>query len=514
MPNESLFPGALDTFPADAPGGRKPLARLENAVRVIQERVGVVGSAVVSSLEKRLVDVTATLVGKQDAAALSSTYPVVVGNGVTDDTASLQAAINTVQAAGGGTIDLPGKHIRFTALTIDPDGAVVTIRGVGGGVRTNTGAFGNAALWAQQREKGTVLVTAATSGNAIYDPKGNLNLEHVVIKGLGDATRTTKGVVAGDGALTPVRRTWVDVSVLNFATGAELVWFENSLIIGLRAIGCRNGLAGKTNTNANVIVGFDAVSCETAIDLSGSCLKNAFYGGIIQGTTNTSIKIRTGSSGNVFHDYYFENASGNGALWAVDVDAGCVRNEFLNAHIGGTGDHVRLAGDRNKVTTTSQFAFTLTNTGTGNIVDRDGRGVSDPWTIDLSVFHTPITQTNFYGITAAAGYFFGGYVITVSPHQNAEIGFDVVLAAGTWRVELIHHTGTDRGIYTVSLDGVTLGTIDGYAAAGVVNTRSAIAGVVVASPGKKRMLVKMSTKNASSTDYKGVLQHIQLVRTA
>lgn len=146
-----------------------------------------------------------------------------------------------------------------------------------------------------------------------------------------------------------------------------------------------------------------------------------------------------------------------------------------------------------------------------NLIDLDAMR---PWLIDVDVFPTAIAQTNWDTIALPAGspVFYGNK--SSSGAQNAEINWDVVLAAGTWTIELIHHTFTDTGIYTVQLGGVTKGTIDGYSAGDVVNVRSSVTGIVVASSGKVRLKLLMATKNASASSYTGRIQHVQLRRTA
>jgi hypothetical protein len=97
---------------------------------------------------------------------------------------------------------------------------------------------------------------------------------------------------------------------------------------------------------------------------------------------------------------------------------------------------------------------------------------------------------------------------------NDEITFPVALSAGTWTIQMIQHTFTDRGIATFRLDGVSVGTIDGYSAGSVLNAIGSIAGVVVAASGKKVLSIKMATKNASSTNFNLLTPLISLVRTA
>lgn len=139
-----------------------------------------------------------------------------------------------------------------------------------------------------------------------------------------------------------------------------------------------------------------------------------------------------------------------------------------------------------------------------------------PWTIDVNVFPTPITQTNWDTLTSEVSN--GASLYTFSKDstgaQNAEIGWDLVLAAGTWTFTLIHKKHSDRGIYSVQFDAVEKGTIDGYNAAASFNNRSTVAGIVVGTSGKVRVTLKMATKNASSSAYRGSIAAVMLHRTA
>lgn len=107
-----------------------------------------------------------------------------------------------------------------------------------------------------------------------------------------------------------------------------------------------------------------------------------------------------------------------------------------------------------------------------------------------------------------------GPAIKSSGAQNAVIGWDVLLAAGTWTLELLHNKGSDRGIYTVALAGSSIGTIDGYNASLSPKQRSQITGITVAATGKKRLTLTMASKHASSSSYFGHLSGLRLLRTA
>lgn len=106
--------------------------------------------------------------------------------------------------------------------------------------------------------------------------------------------------------------------------------------------------------------------------------------------------------------------------------------------------------------------------------------------------------------------------------QNDEAVFKVLLAAGTWRLDITHYVRTARGIYTFALstDGSSytdIGTVDGYAASPTTGTGtftvSSITGITVATSGLWFFRFKMATKNASSAGYSAWLKSAGLTRT-
>jgi len=136
----------------------------------------------------------------------------------------------------------------------------------------------------------------------------------------------------------------------------------------------------------------------------------------------------------------------------------------------------------------------------------------EPWMIDIDIFNTPGAQTNFSTSGSSTNFATFGY-LTSSGAQNAEISWPVVLSAGTWTFSMMHATDTNRGIYSVQLDTVEKGTIDGYAGA-AYNVLSTVPNISITTPGKKTLTLKMATKNGSSSSYIGTIQHVRLIRTA
>lgn len=102
---------------------------------------------------------------------------------------------------------------------------------------------------------------------------------------------------------------------------------------------------------------------------------------------------------------------------------------------------------------------------------------------------------------------------TAATAQNDAFAIDVVLAQGTWDANFWVRKSTVSGIITLQQDGSDMGTVDTYAAANAA-AKVSITGWAVSTTGKKRMNLKMATKNASSTNYALLLHAIEFRRTA
>lgn len=105
--------------------------------------------------------------------------------------------------------------------------------------------------------------------------------------------------------------------------------------------------------------------------------------------------------------------------------------------------------------------------------------------------------------------------------QNASASYDFVCGSGTYQLDFTHLLGPDRGIYTIDIDGTTIGTLDGYAASfhtvgstGLADaTMTTFTGIgLTASAHVLRFT--MAAKNASASAYKGCLSVAVLTRKA
>lgn len=140
---------------------------------------------------------------------------------------------------------------------------------------------------------------------------------------------------------------------------------------------------------------------------------------------------------------------------------------------------------------------------------------AEPKHVHVNMMATPVASVGTWVIASNAGarWFGGEQANAGAAAQNDYLEYDVLLGAGTWTMDLYHNTATSRGIYTVTIDGVSAGTIDGYAASGT-NARSSITAIAVTVSGVKRVRLQMATKNASSSNYVGNVSAMTWTRTA
>ncbi len=130
-----------------------------------------------------------------------------------------------------------------------------------------------------------------------------------------------------------------------------------------------------------------------------------------------------------------------------------------------------------------------------------------------TVIATVGTWTPTYFRDSDTGGQYVGWLNFSGGSQNDSITFDFVALAGTFSIELYHLPFTNRGIYTIQIDGSSVGTIDGYAAS-LAAARGTLTGVSIASSGQHTLKVLMATKNASSSGFFGLIERIVVTQTA
>src|SRR3989304_3263162 len=135
-----------------------------------------------------------------------------------------------------------------------------------------------------------------------------------------------------------------------------------------------------------------------------------------------------------------------------------------------------------------------------------------PWTTFIHPLIASKSNVGWSNISETGTQSYGS-ILDSDGAQNSEITWDVVLGAGTWSITVLHIKNTNRGIYSVQLDGVEKGTIDGYAASATYNVLSPITGIIVPTAAKIELKLKMETKNGSSSAYTGSIGGIMRKRT-
>jgi hypothetical protein len=134
------------------------------------------------------------------------------------------------------------------------------------------------------------------------------------------------------------------------------------------------------------------------------------------------------------------------------------------------------------------------------------------WSRTIPVSMTAQAVTNWSAVAFDVAYPMS-ITRASSGAQNATISWDVDLSAGTWNIGIAHVKGTNRGIFTVAIDAVTVGTVDAYNGSPVV-AFDAVTAVAVTVSGKHRVTLTMATKNASASSYFGTPSYLTFQRTA
>lgn len=143
-------------------------------------------------------------------------------------------------------------------------------------------------------------------------------------------------------------------------------------------------------------------------------------------------------------------------------------------------------------------------------------GNTDPWMIDILPFSSSLTATNWVSFFEADGsnssVYQGSRVSDGT--QNAELSWPIVMSAGTWAISLTFIAYNQGGIFSCQIDGVEVGTVDSYNEAASYNVQGNIMDVSVTTSGKKIFKLKMTSKNPSSSSYRGAIAQVRLIRTA
>lgn len=123
------------------------------------------------------------------------------------------------------------------------------------------------------------------------------------------------------------------------------------------------------------------------------------------------------------------------------------------------------------------------------------------------------SNTQFNTPTQSSARLGGGY-LNSNGNQNNEWQADVWLDSGTYKYCQVQQTNASQGIFTIKLDGSSVGTLDAYSVGDTNNVYVEITGITVAAPTAPRTLQTiMATKNGSSAAYYGCQYSVSWIRT-
>lgn len=145
--------------------------------------------------------------------------------------------------------------------------------------------------------------------------------------------------------------------------------------------------------------------------------------------------------------------------------------------------------------------------------------ITPPQLTELGTWHVDISPYIPTSIVAGSWSIVVGSSTSVQQYisdgnQNDEIQYKVFLQAGTYSFSIVSDKDVNRGIYTVSIDGTSVGTSDAYSSTRVYVAVLTLTGITVATSAVHTLDIKMATKNASSSGYYGTLSLFTFIRTA
>jgi hypothetical protein len=255
------------------------------------------------------------------------------------------------------------------------------------------------------------------------------------------------------------------------------------------------GAVTAAKLGADVIIGTIGVGGVTEAML-GSGIVSADK---IAGDAVTSVKIATGAVGN--------DELAADAITAEKIDDQAVENAAI-------ADNTILPGKLSQSAPIVAEEAIVQDTATGKFkslpLPATSKARSSLFHILKTDLFTVVQGTWAFGVETAS--YLGGYLFATSLASGDEITTPISIADGTYTIEILHGTSTNRGIMKIGVDATVFGSIDQYSAGGVDNVISTITGVSI-SGGEKTLRIYTNSKNGASSNYGILFQAIRFVRT-
>lgn len=303
-----------------------------------------------------------------------------VGDGSTNDTAAIQAAIDAALAAGGGIVLVPrsSDHYVITSLTL-PGG--VALVGEGWDCIPQ-GPFNNTDFDDPTKVSGSVLRSTATTGVAVSctvaSDKRTHRLEHLAVIGPGSGSGTGIGFGAGDYTLC---NHVTNVMVANFSRCWDLSNVMDSTFIACRARGCHVGFYSSAVFNQNVLINTEVQFSDQNALLITDASTNQWLGGLLQNTSGTASLHHVSGEANVYQGFYHEASSSPTDLILIDAGSQNVLRDWWFSTPAGR----------------------ITIGGGGSNHLQNFRGASNALVLVGTHFLTDVTYSGITGAGAAAG---------------------------------------------------------------------------------------------------------------
>lgn len=237
------------------------------------------------------------------------------GTSGTDNTSAIQAAINA--CPNGGTVFVPSGYYKFSALT-----SAKAVRLIGAGFNNKIqGTYGNAEWQNLNNFGGSVLISTATSGDAIYFGAAsgsagelqNFQMSDLMIVGPGTGTATAVHFVRGVGHYIE------NVLIANFNTGWNFDSCQDGTGNKIAAKACRTGIVmgGVITSNQWVLLNPEIQRYEVyGLNLIEASLVQ-ILGGLFQDADASAaigINVSATATATIIKGVWFENVNIDAAL--------------------------------------------------------------------------------------------------------------------------------------------------------------------------------------------------------